>query len=75
MFLNSGWEPFYDHRRTGFPEFNVDGGGIINPEGVPKRWMYPFSEINQNVENLETAIQRQFPNGDDINARMWSITP
>ena len=73
MFLNSGWEPFYDNRRTGFPEFNVDGGGIINDEGVPKRWMYPFSEINQNEANLEEAIQRQFPDGDNINAIMWSI--
>lgn len=73
MFLNSGWEPFYDNRRTGLPEFNVDGGGIINDEGVPKRWMYPFSEINQNVENLEEAIERQFPQGDNVNAVMWSI--
>jgi hypothetical protein len=73
MFLNSGWEPFYDNRRTGFPEFNVDGGGIINEEGVPKRWMYPFSEINQNVDNLQEAIQRQFPQGDNVNAVMWSI--
>ncbi len=73
MFLNSGWEPFYDNRRTGLPVFNVDGGGIINDEGVPKRWLYPFSEINQNVENLQEAIQRQFPEGDDVNAVMWSI--
>lgn len=73
MFLNSGWEPFYDNRRTGFPEFNVNGGGVINDEGVPKRWLYPFSEINQNVDNLENAIQRQFPEGDDVNAVMWSI--
>ena len=73
MFLNSGWEPFYDNRRTGFPSFNVDGGGIINDAGVPKRWLYPFSEINQNEENLEEAIQRQFPQGDNVNAVMWSI--
>jgi hypothetical protein len=73
MFLNSGWEPFYDNRRTGLPVYNVDGGGVINNEGVPKRWMYPFSEINQNEANLEEAIQRQFPNGDNVNAVMWSI--
>ena len=73
MFLNSGWEPFYDNRRTGLPVFNVDGGGVINDEGVPKRWMYPFSEINQNQANLDEAIQRQFPEGDNINAEMWSI--
>ncbi len=73
MFLNSGWEPFYDNRRTGLPVFNIDGGGVINDEGVPKRWLYPFSEINQNEENLGEAIQRQFPQGDNVNAEMWSI--
>jgi hypothetical protein len=35
--------------------------------------MYPFSEINQNVDNLQEAIQRQFPQGDNVNAVMWSI--
>ena len=73
MFLNSGWEPFYNNRRTGFPVFDVSGAGILNNGRVPKRWMYPISEINQNQENLETAIQRQYPSGDNINGEMWSI--
>ncbi|MGJ3234009.1 SusD/RagB family nutrient-binding outer membrane lipoprotein [Marivirga sp.] len=73
MFLNSGWEPFYNNRRTGFPEFDVSGAGILNNGRVPKRWMYPISEINQNQENLEDAIQRQYPAGDNINGEMWSI--
>lgn len=73
MFLNSGWEPFYNNRRTGFPEFDVSGSGILNNGRVPKRWMYPISEINQNQQNLEAAVQRQYPGGDNINGLMWSI--
>jgi hypothetical protein len=75
MFLNSGWEPFFNNRRTGFPEFDVSGDGVLNQGRVPKRWMYPISEINQNKENLEEAIERQFPDGDNINGIMWSIRP
>ncbi|HEY9487191.1 MAG TPA: SusD/RagB family nutrient-binding outer membrane lipoprotein, partial [Chryseosolibacter sp.] len=30
FFLNGGWEAFYNHLRTGFPEFSVDGGGVLN---------------------------------------------
>lgn len=75
MFLNSGWEPFYNNRRTGIPEFDVSGGGTLNQGRVPKRWMYPISEINLNQENLEAAIQRQYPEGDNINGVMWSIDP
>ncbi|GAA5035232.1 hypothetical protein GCM10011506_28180 [Marivirga lumbricoides] len=75
MFLNSGWEPFYNNRRTGIPEFDTSGGGTLNQGMVPKRWMYPTSEINQNQQNLEEAIQKQFPQGDNINGVMWSIDP
>ncbi|MEM9859249.1 MAG: SusD/RagB family nutrient-binding outer membrane lipoprotein [Bacteroidota bacterium] len=75
MFLNSGWEPFYNNRRTGIPEFDISGGGTLNQGRVPKRWMYPISEINLNQENLEAAIRRQYPEGDNINGVMWSIDP
>lgn len=75
MFLNSGWEPFYNNRRTGIPEFDTSGGATLNQGMVPKRWMYPTSEINQNQENLEAAIQNQYPQGDNINGVMWSIDP
>lgn len=73
MFLNSGWEPFYNQRRTGFPEFDVSGSGMMNEGRIPKRWMYPTSEIELNVENLSEAVNRQFPGGDDINAVMWLL--
>jgi hypothetical protein len=72
-FMNSGWEPFYNQRRTGFPTFSATGEGIINKGQVPKRWMYPESELNLNRENVQQAINRQFPQGDDINGVMWLL--
>ena len=73
LFLNTGWQTFYDQRRTGFPEFNVDGGGILNDGRIPKRFMYPQSERVNNPENLNDAISRQFPDGDNINGVMWLL--
>lgn len=72
-FMNNGWHPFYEQRRTGFPEFNVDGGGVINDGRIPKRWMYPENELINNTGNVTAAIERQFPQGDDINTEMWLL--
>ncbi|MFD1614210.1 SusD/RagB family nutrient-binding outer membrane lipoprotein [Gelatiniphilus marinus] len=73
FFMNSGWEAFYNQRRTGFPEFSTDGPGILNDGMIPKRWMYPESEIQSNRENLEAAISSQYPNGDTVNGDMWLL--
>lgn len=73
FFLNGGWEAFYNHLRTGFPVFSVDGGGVLNNGQVPKRWMYPQQELQLNSENVEAAIQRQYPEGDNINGVMWLL--
>ena len=73
-FLNGGWEPFYNQLRTGFPVFSVDGGGVLNNEKVPKRWMYPQVELQLNTDNVEAAIGRQF-NDDNINGVMWLLKP
>lgn len=74
FFLNGAWEPFYNQLRTGFPEFSVDGGGVLNNEQVPKRWMYPQLELQLNTENVEAAIERQY-NDDNINGVMWLLKP
>ncbi|WP_439487445.1 SusD/RagB family nutrient-binding outer membrane lipoprotein [Algoriphagus sp.] len=74
FFMNSGWEPFYNQRRTGIPVFSLSDE-IINSGGVPKRWMYPQSEIQLNLENLNQALDRQFGGEDDINAMPWIIRP
>jgi hypothetical protein len=71
FFMNSGWETFFNHLRTGFPEFSVDGGGVLNNEMVPMRWMYPQEELQLNLANIQEAIARQYPQGDDINGVMW----
>ncbi len=72
MFLNSGWEPFFNQRRTGIPEFDVSGEGILNDGRIPKRWMYPTGEIELNLENLTEAIERQY-DSDNINETMWLL--
>ncbi|MDN3594365.1 SusD/RagB family nutrient-binding outer membrane lipoprotein [Zunongwangia endophytica] len=73
MFMNTGWQIFFEQRRTGFPDFNTDGSGILNNGQIPKRWMYPVEEATNNEENLEDAIRRQFPQGDNVNGKMWLL--
>ena len=74
FFMQGGWEPFYNHLRTGFPEFAVDGGGVLNDEQVPKRWMYPNDELLYNEDNVTAAINRQYTQ-DNINGVMWLLKP
>ena len=71
FYMGGGWESFYNHLRTGFPVFSVNGGGVLNNGLVPKRWMYPQTELQLNSANVSDAIARQFPGGDDINGVMW----
>jgi len=72
-FLNSGWQPFYEQRRTGLPGFDVAGTGVLNQRQIPKRWMYPENEFDLNQANAEAAIARQYPEGDNINGTMWLL--
>ncbi len=74
-FMNSGWQSFYEQRRTGFPVFDVSGAGVLNNKIIPKRWMYPETELRLNQQHVSEAISRQFPEGDNINAAMWLIKP
>lgn len=72
FFMNSGWESFYEQRRTGIPEFRV-GPGTLNNQQVPKRWLYPLGEFQENKLSVESAINRQFPKGDDVNETIWTV--
>jgi len=72
-FLNTGWLPFYEQRRTGFPVFDAAGAGVLNNHQVPKRWMYPENEFDLNRTNVTDAISRQYPAGDNINGQMWLL--
>ena len=73
MFMNSGWQPFFEQRRTGFPNFETEGAGILNGGQIPKRWMYPTDEYENNRVNVENAVRDQFPGGDDVNGVMWIL--
>lgn len=72
MFQNSGWEPFYNQRRTGIPIFS-EGPGINAAQKIPKRWKYPSDETKHNPNNAAEAIQRQFGGEDDLNALIWMV--
>jgi hypothetical protein len=73
FFQNSGWEAYYNNRRTGIPTF-LTGAGTANSERIAKRWQYPSSERTTNADNYNTALQSQYGSAtDDINSEMWVI--
>jgi hypothetical protein len=72
-FMNSGWQSFYEQRRTGFPVFDVSGDGALNNKQIPKRWMYPVTELQTNETNVTAAIASQFNGDDNINGTMWLL--
>ena len=74
FFLNSGFESFYQWRRTGVPAFKEGGLGIGTPTfKIPLRWQYPVDEVNYNAENNKSALASQYGGTDDLNAKMWLI--
>lgn len=70
FFNNSRYEGFYTYRRTGVPDFTT-GPGSFNDGKVPMRWTYARVEYDNNGENLEVALSRQFNGSDDRNDVMW----
>lgn len=73
FFQNSGWEPYFNYRRTGVPAFLV-GTGTGNGGRIPKRFQYPTAERTTNTANWSAAVRNQFGGSDDnINADMWLI--
>ncbi|HUP10940.1 MAG TPA: SusD/RagB family nutrient-binding outer membrane lipoprotein [Niastella sp.] len=72
FFQNSGWEAYFNQRRTGVPVF-LTGTGTGNGGRIPKRFQYPASEQVNNTVNWKDAIERQFGGTDDINGVMWLI--
>ncbi len=73
FFQNSGWEAYYNYRRTGIPEF-LTGPGTANSGRIAIRWQYPSSERTTNSDNYLKALQSQFGSeSDDINTKMWLL--
>ncbi|HVI49267.1 MAG TPA: SusD/RagB family nutrient-binding outer membrane lipoprotein [Chitinophaga sp.] len=74
FFMNSGFEAYYNWRRTGIPAFSQGGVGIGTASNmIPLRWQYPQDEINYNNNNYKAAVSSQFGGTDDVNAKMWLI--
>ncbi len=72
FFQNSGWEAFYNWRRTGYPStFVTTGVGLNAQSKIPTRWQYPVDEKTYNATNANAAIQGQYAGTDDIFAPMW----
>ena len=72
LFENSGYEAYYNARRTGVPAFQ-GGSGVGNNGIVPKRWAYPVSEQTQNKAHWTAALSNQGCSADDLNQTMWLI--
>jgi Starch-binding associating with outer membrane len=73
---NSGWEAYYNWRRTGIPAFGQggSGSGIGTPSKmIPLRWQYPTDESVENTANWQNAITGQYGGSDDITQPMWLI--
>ncbi|HEX8020625.1 SusD/RagB family nutrient-binding outer membrane lipoprotein [Mucilaginibacter sp.] len=72
FFMNSGWEAYFNHRRTGLPAFSEGGTGLGTPGGkLPRRWLYPLDEINSNNANYQKAIASQFGGAEDVFKDTW----
>jgi hypothetical protein len=71
-FENSGYEGYYNWRRTGTPAFQ-GGSGVGNNGVVPLRWAYPVGEQTQNATNWKAALSNQSFSADDLNQTMWLI--
>jgi hypothetical protein len=71
---NSGWEAYYNWRRTGEPAFSQGGAGIgTASNNIPLRWQYPNSEQVENTTNYKAAITSQYGGNDDVTMPMWLI--
>jgi hypothetical protein len=76
MFMNTGLEPFFNWRRTGYPaNFAKGGPGTGNSGVIPRRWQYPASERVYNATNYAEALKRQFNDDkrDNINDELWLL--
>lgn len=80
MFANSGWEPFYQWRRSvsaanpnGIPAWSQGNPASIGTQSgaIPRRWLYPASEATVNTANYNAALTSQFGGTDDVSKDTW----
>ncbi len=74
MWQNSGFEAYYNFRRTGIPALAQGGsGGALSTPGnlIPRRWQYPSDEASANSANYKASLQTQFGGTDDTSKDTW----
>jgi hypothetical protein len=71
FYLNSGLEPYFNWRRTGFPIFKT-GVGTGNNGKIALRYKYFDAERSANTANYNAALA-QYNNVDDVNGVMWIL--
>lgn len=74
LYGNAPLESWVDYRRTGYPELtpNPDAVPNVNPSGIiPRRFLYPISERQANLENYNAAIQAQ--GGHLLDDDIWAF--
>ncbi|TBW27426.1 SusD/RagB family nutrient-binding outer membrane lipoprotein [Gramella sp. KN1008] len=74
LYGNAPLEAWVDYRRTGYPDLtpNPDAVPNVNPSGIiPRRFLYPISERQANLENYEAAIQAQ--GGHLLDDDIWAF--
>lgn len=76
FFMSGSYEPYFELRRTGYPDFAAyvapDISTLYNNGRLPLRYLYPLGEINDNKQNITEAISR-LPGGDQIFSKMWLL--
>ncbi|RFS21930.1 SusD/RagB family nutrient-binding outer membrane lipoprotein [Chitinophaga silvatica] len=64
-----GSEGWFDHRRTGYPAFVL--GPVSAFKVIPKRYMYPLSELSNNADQYNKAVS--VFGKDDQFTLMWYL--
>jgi hypothetical protein len=75
-FMQYPYEAYYEFRRTGYPKLPVNPATSTNPfdkNNIPVRYTYPSEEYNYNLENLKTALKRQYDGNDRTDGIMWLL--
>lgn len=74
-YMQDIYDVYYDYRRTGLPALPINPATNRNTvkDKMPMRWMYPKSESDYNLKNVNEALQRQFNGVDDVNNIMWIL--
>ncbi len=75
-FQQDGDGAFFEYRRTQYPVLPINAATSMNIDDktkIPVRWKYPTDEVQNNGENLKSALKRQYDEYDGINKAMWLL--